>query len=309
MKIVKRLLLVSALFATAAAVAQDPAPPPKAELRRRPSPIPEGCKVLRDLSYGPHDRNKLDLYVPKSDAPLPLVIWVHGGGWEGGSKNGGGPSLDLLRKGYAVASINYRLSWQDRFPAQIQDCKAAVRWLRANAKEYNLDADHFGAWGASAGGHLVALLGTTPDECFLDGDGKPHCSALVQAVCDWFGPTDFLHWGSYTIDDPIARRPSAISRLLGGVVPDKMELAKKASPVCYVGKSSAPFLIAHGDKDPVVPLQQSEDLNEALKKAGVESSLRVIKGNGHGGAGFMAADLLADEDAFFAKYLKQKAAK
>ena len=144
----KRLSLLSVLLiAIAVAPAQQPL---------RPPPIPEGCKVLKDQAYGEHERNKLDLYVPKSDTPLPLVIWIHGGGWEQGSKAGGGPSLDLLRHGYAVASINYRLSKQGIFPAQIEDCQAAVRWLRSHAEEYNLDPDHFGAWGASAGGHLVA---------------------------------------------------------------------------------------------------------------------------------------------------------
>ena len=145
MKYLKRSLLLSALLVAAtAAVAQD-AVQPKAPART--SPVTVDAKVLKDLSYGPHDQNKLDLYIPKSDAPLPLVVWVHGGAWEMGSKYGGGPSLDLIRKGFAVASINYRLSFQARFPAQIEDCQAAVRWLRGNAKEYNLDPDHFGAWG------------------------------------------------------------------------------------------------------------------------------------------------------------------
>ena len=220
--------------------------------------IPEDCTVDKDLAYGPHERNKLDLYIPKHDGPLPLVIWVHGGGWEAGSKNGAGPSLDLLGKGYAVAAINYRLSKQAVFPAQIDDCREAVRWLRAHAKERGLDPDHFGAWGASAGGHLVALLGTADESAFADA-GPKKFSCGVQAVCDWFGPTDFLHWGTITVNNPLARRPSAISRLFGGTVPEKQTLAKKASPVCYVGKTSAPFLIFHGDKDPLVPLQQSEE--------------------------------------------------
>jgi acetyl esterase/lipase len=271
--------------------------------------VPDGAKVERDLEYGPHGvGNRLDLYLPeKADEPRPLVIWVHGGGWEGGSKNGGGPSLDLLRKGYAVASINYRLSKDAVFPAQIEDCQAAVRWLRSHAKEYNLDPDHFGAWGMSAGGHLVALLGTSDDATFPVRVAGQQCSCGVQAVCDWFGPADFLHWGTLTVDNPLAQRPSAISRLFGGTVPEKQDLARKASPVTHVSKTSAPFLILHGDKDPIVPLQQSEELNELLKKAGVDSTLHVIKGNGHGGAGFMAAEVLQEEEAFFGKYLKAKA--
>src|SRR5947209_12678438 len=125
-------------------------------------PLPEGTKVEKDLSYGPNgERNTLDLYLPPSERPLPLIIWVHGGGWQNGSKAGGGPALRMAGRGYAVASINYRLSGMATFPAQIEDVKAAVRFLRANARKYNLDPDRFGAWGGSAGGHLVALLGTS----------------------------------------------------------------------------------------------------------------------------------------------------
>src|SRR4051794_4436800 len=186
----KRLLLLTGLlFAAGTLTAQEAA---KSATR---SPIPEGTKVVKDLAYGPHERHKLDLYVPPGNGPLPLVIWVHGGGWEKGSKAGGGPALDLLAKGYAVAAINYRLSQHAVFPAQIEDCKAAVRFLRSIAKEYDRDPDHFGAWGASAGGHLVALLGTTDDQAFPAGPGEKQLSSGVQAVCDWFGPSDFLHWG------------------------------------------------------------------------------------------------------------------
>jgi alpha/beta hydrolase fold len=126
---------------------------------QQPSPkLPEGTKVFRNLEYvqGGHERQKLDLYVPeKADGPLPVIVWVHGGGWMGGSKEGGGPTLPFVGKGYAVAAINYRLSQHAPFPAQIEDCKAAIRWLRANAKPYNLAPEHIGVWGASADGHLV----------------------------------------------------------------------------------------------------------------------------------------------------------
>lgn len=305
MKSLKRLVLLAALVAAAGtltAPAQEKAPPRKAP------PIPEGTKVLKDIAYGPHERQKLDLYLPPAGGPLPLVVWVHGGGWEKGSKDGGGPSLDLLRHGYAVASINYRLSQQAVFPAQIQDCKAAIRHLRSLAAEHHLDADHVGVWGASAGGHLVALLGTTGDADFADGSGDTKYSSTVQAVCDWFGPADFLHWGKYNLSNPGDGRPNAITRLLGGLVVDKQELAKQASPVYHVSKASAPFFIAQGDADPLVPLQQSEALNDALKKAGVETKLHVVKGAGHGGPGFASREMFRAEEAFFAKHLKPKAA-
>src|SRR5205085_12369694 len=136
----------------------------------------------------------LDLYVPeKVQKPLPLLIWIHGGAWMSGSKDSPSPALQFTAKGYAVAQVGYRLSQDAKFPAQIHDCKAAVRWLRANAQKYNLDPNKFAAWGASAGGHLVALLGTTGAAAELEGhvsDLKE--SSRVQAVVDWCGPTDFL---------------------------------------------------------------------------------------------------------------------
>src|SRR5204863_10043821 len=125
-----------------------------------------------------HERHSLDLYVPKSERPLPLVIWIHGGGWQAGNK-ANPPLLGLTQKGFAVASINYRFSQHAVYPAQIQDCKAAVRFLRKNADKYHLDPDHFGAWGASAGGHLVALLGTSGDAKDLEPE-----AAVGGAVAD-----------------------------------------------------------------------------------------------------------------------------
>src|SRR5437868_4772034 len=157
--------------------------------------VPAGTKAHRDLEYvaNGHERNKLDLFVPESaDGPLPLIIWVHGGGWQAGSKDGCPPLRGgHTQRGYAVASINYRLSGHAPFPAQIEDCKAAIRWLRAHAKEYNLDPKRFGVWGSSAGGHLVALLGTSGDVKEFDVGANLDQSSRVQAVCDYFGPTDF----------------------------------------------------------------------------------------------------------------------
>src|SRR5260370_39954354 len=157
--------------------------------------FPEGTKSLRDLEYvkGGHERQKLDLYLPeKSDDPLPLIIWIHGGAWMAGSKENP-PGIELLKRGYALASINYRLSQHAKFPAQLEDCKAAIRWLRANATTYHLDPDRIGVWGASAGGHLVALLRTTGDVKELEGEeGNPQQSSGGQSVVDWFGPTDIL---------------------------------------------------------------------------------------------------------------------
>ena len=275
-----------------------------AHAQQAPPKLPEGTKVYRNLEYvqGGHERQKLDLYLPeKADGPLPVIVWVHGGAWLAGSKDGGGPALPFVGKGYAVAAINYRLSQHATFPAQIEDCKAAIRWLRANAKTYNLAPDHIGVWGASAGGHLVALLGTSGDVKDLEGkEGPTDQSSRVQAVVDWFGPTDLTKMGG-SHDQP--NSPEA--RLLGGPVQDNKDKAARASPITYVAKDNPPFLILHGDKDPTVPFSQSVLLAEALKKAGVEVTLQPVKGAGHGGREFSSAENLKLIEEFLDRHLKQ----
>jgi acetyl esterase/lipase len=264
--------------------------------------LPAGVKALRDLPYveDGHERNRLDLYRPeKFEGRLPLVVWIHGGAWWAGSKEGC-PAIFLASKGYAVASINYRLSQHAVFPAQIEDCKAAIRWLRANAAKYHLDPDHIGVWGASAGGHLVAMLGTTGNVKELEGKGgNLDQSSRVQCVVDWFGPTDMATMGRQA-DKPA----TPVAKLIGGPVQENQEKARKASPMTYVSKDSAPFLVMHGDQDNTVPLNQSEVLAEALKKAGVESELVVIQGNGHGGPGFNSPETRKRIEDFFAKHLQ-----
>jgi acetyl esterase/lipase len=198
-----------------------------------------------------------------------------------------------------VASINYRLSQHAVFPAQIEDCKAAIRWLRANAVKYHIDPDHIGVWRASAGGHLVAMLGTTGNVMDLEGTGgNLDQSSRAQGVVDWFGPTDMTAMGKQA-DKP----GTPVAKLIGGPVQENQEKARKASPMTYVGKDSAPFLIMHGDQDNTVPLQQSEVLAEALKKAGVEVKLQIIEGNGHGGPSFSSPENRKLIEDFFAKHL------
>jgi acetyl esterase/lipase len=278
--------------------------------KKTPPKLPEGTAIERDLSYGPHkERNVLDLYVPKGDGPFPLIVWVHGGAWQAGSKESGGQALRFVSQGYAVASINYRLSQHAVYPAQIHDCKAAIRFLRANAKKYRLDGDHIGVWGSSAGGHLVALLGTTGDVKDLEGDGGHRdVSSRVQAVCDWFGPTDLTRMAKQTvgkaaIDHDAANSPE--SRLIGGAIQENTEKAKKANPLEYVSKDDPPFLIFHGDKDSLVPIGQSEILHEALKKAGVDSTFVRVAGAGHGN-GIGTPAHMTQIVEFFDKTLKGK---
>lgn len=273
--------------------------------------LPEGTRVLRDLAYveNGHERQRLDLYVPeKVDGPLPLIIWIHGGAWSGGSKAGAGQALTFVGKGYAVASIGYRLSQHATFPAQAEDCKAAIRWLRANAKTYQLDPNHFGAWGSSAGGHLAALVGTAGDAKDLDGNNdNVEQSSRVQAVVDFFGPTDFLQMDSHAVNGAMLKHNPATSpesRLVGGAIQENPEKTQRANPIKYVSKDDPPFLIAHGELDPLVPWHQSQLLYDALTQAGVEVSFSKIPGASHGGPQFSTEKMQADVLAFFDKHLK-----
>ena len=208
-----------------------------------------------------------------------------------GSKDGRSPALQFTSEGYAVAHVGYRLSGEAKFPAQIHDCKAAVRWLRANAEKYELDPDKFIAWGASAGGHLAALLGTTGGVKDLEGtvnDLKQ--SSRVQGVVDWFGPTDLLRMNETESDRRHDAPNSAESKLIGGPLLENKDKAAKASPTTYVSKDAPPFLIMHGEYDLEVPIRQSEILAGALERAGVEVTFIPIKAAGHGFAGLEAID-------------------
>lgn len=266
------------------------------------SSVPEGCKVERDIVYasvGGKDLT-LDVCAPeKTTGKLPVIVWVHGGAWQAGSKDRA-PAASLATRGYAVVSINYRLSNEATFPAQIFDCKAAIRWVRANAAKYNFDADHIGAAGASAGGHLVALLGTSGGVKELEGnEGHARFSSRVQAVVDFFGPTDFLKMGG-SHDGP----DSPESKLIGGPIQGNKEKVERANPITYIGPGAPPFLIVHGDEDETVPISQSLLLTEALKKAGVDVTFEVAKGKSHGFNDPRYAGIAAE---FFDKHLKAAA--
>lgn len=281
--------------------------PARTAASRPASPPPVGVKAVRNVEYAKVDGKPLllDMYLPeKTDKPLPAIVWIHGGGWRAGSKDQC-PVLSLSGQGYAVFSINYRLTDVATFPAQIHDCKAAIRWIRAHAREYGLNPDRIGVAGSSAGGHLVALLGTSGGVKELEGDvgGNLDFSSKVQAVCDLCGPSSFL------IEDADAEavrkaeaKDSAVTQLFGGPPAENKEKARLASPVSHVSKDDPPFLIVHGDKDLVVPLRQAEVLDVALKKAGVPTTLHVVAGAGHGVMASPGVPQLVGE--FFDKILK-----
>ena len=298
------------LLALSLRIGADPRP------ATQPRNLPVGATAELDLKYGsvPGRGQLLDLYLPpNSTEPLPasvsVVVWIHGGAWKEGSKEGC-PALGMLSRGYAVASLNYRLTSEAIFPAQLHDCKGAIRWLRAHAGQYHLNADRIGLWGASAGGHLVALLGTSGDVKEVEGDvgGNLDRSSRVQCVIDWFGPTDMSVFFDQTAKTPniFKGNPdlSPIDELFGGPMKDHMDLVRLANPITFAKKDSPPFLIVHGDKDPVVPLGQSEILNEALKNVGAEVHLEVLEGAGHGN-GFNKPSLMVMMSEFMDKHLKK----
>jgi acetyl esterase/lipase len=229
----------------------------------------------------------LDLYAPRNGTNLPLIIWIHGGAFLFGSKGdilGEPVVLGLLLNGYAVAAINYRLSPAALFPAQLEDCKAAVRWLRARAQEFGIDSKRIGVWGPSAGGYLATFLGVTGETHEFDVGENLNCSSRVQAVCDFFGPTDFLQMDAHRLPDgDIHSAPnSPESKLVGCPIQDNPDKVKRANPITYVTKSAPPFLIIHGTTDRVVPFNQSELLVAALKSAGVPVKFHPVEGGGHG---------------------------
>ena len=244
-----------------------------------PTPVFDRAKlgtVERDLTYctGEGVTLKLDMHYPQEmDGPEPVVMWVHGGSWSSGSKSSGPGMADvpeLLARGYVVAAVDYRLAPQYKFPAQIEDVKCAIRFLRANASQFNLKPDRIGVWGHSAGGHLVALLGTTDASAGFEGSGGyADQSTHVQAVVDMSGPTD------------LRGMPSGLAESVFGAKDSFSDILKRASPTTYISKDDPPFLILQGDRDTSVPPSQSQILYDRLKAAGIPATLVMVKNAEH----------------------------
>lgn len=284
-----------------------------AEVPKDYSP-PAGIKMERDVSYITEgdEAQKLDLYLPEktSDQPLPLIVHIHGGGWRGGSKFPCAVS-GMVTKGYAVASIEYRFSQKAIFPAQIQDCQAAIRWLRANSQKYNFDINKVGVVGGSAGGHLSALVGTSGGKkVFAPIGGNEDQSDRVQCVCDIFGPADFSTVVQQAAEDKNVKNifefntpKDPYSSLIGAKLDDKAK-ADAVSPIHYVSADTPPFLILHGTHDALVPYAQSVQFEAALKEKGVPVWLQKLPGSGHGGAAFGKPSVIQLMASFFDKHLK-----
>ncbi len=263
-------------------------------------------KVVKNLEFANIDGHslKLDLYLPEEGGKAPLVVWIHGGGWRGGSKESC-PVSSLAGDGFAVASISYRLTDKAIFPAQIHDCKAAVRWLRAHACQYGYSVEKVAVAGSSAGGHLAALLGTTGGVAELEGDvgGNTGQSSRVDCIVDYYGATDFIQ-RIRTQPHKTVKAGSIVNLLLGGPADQKLDLARQASASFHVTKDDPPLLIFHGKKDDKVLIGQSERIVEEYTKAGLPVILRVLENSGHGGGEFYAGEYRAKLVEFLKKHLK-----
>lgn len=251
------------------------------------APFLEAGEVIKDIKFAEVDDHELllDLHLPDTANP-PLVVFIHGGGWQGGNKSGCHVKW-LTEYGYAVASISYRLTDKAIFPAQIHDCKGAIRWLRANAAKYGYSVDRIAVSGTSAGGHLSALVGTTGGVKELEGDvgGNLEFSSRADAVIDFYGATDFI-LRSKTQPHRANKEGSVVYKLLGGGADQKTDLARLASAAFHVTSDDPPFLVLHGDKDNTVLLDQSQRIEKVYSEAGLSLQLHVVEGAGHGGDPF-----------------------
>jgi len=270
-------------------------------------------KILRDIAYAgsEHPRQRLDLFVPRQlgNAPRPLVVYIHGGGWQSGDRRSGWSKLrSLVERGtYVGASVGYRLSGDAFWPAQIHDCAAAIRWLKANAEQYGIDPNRIAVWGDSAGGHLVSMLGVASGQSELVGLLGPHPqqSSSVQAVIDFYGPTDLLEMQSQSrpgdrIDHDAADSPE--SKLFGKPLQSCPTEARAASPLTHVSSDDSPILIVHGDADGLVPWAQSSIFAEKLKAADVKVEMITVRGGGHGG--FRNPEVFRYVEAFLDHHLR-----
>ncbi|GAB3033479.1 alpha/beta hydrolase [Parafrigoribacterium mesophilum] len=268
-------------------------------------------EVVRDVTYAGQGASALamDLYLPRgADVPPPIAVYFHGGGWARGTRGDLAQErlVPLARRGVAVASVSYRLIDVALWPAQLYDAKGAVRWLRANAARFGIDGSRIGAWGASAGGHLAALLGLTAGLSELEGDvgGNLDRDSSVSCVVAWFPPTDLIALTEQPADPAVplpsflAGRPvdatPAQARLLGvHDVHEAPDAARAASPISYAHRAGPPFRLVHGDRDGLIPHYQSRILHDALLESGSRSTLLLVAGANHEDEAFQHPSIIA----------------
>jgi acetyl esterase/lipase len=285
--------VVSCLFGVAAHAQKAPPPPPPANVEFQP-----------DITYATVDGEELKLNLSRprdATTPLPLVLVIHGGGWAAGNRNGHNDlTWKFAQQEYVSATISYRFAPRHPFPAQVQDVKAALRFLRGNAQKYGIDPAHVGAVGFSAGAHLSMMLGAMDKADGLDDVGNfKEQSSKVQAVVSFFGPTDL------GAPFPDVTRP-ILAKFIGGTAEEKPEAVKQASPITYVNAGDAPMLLYQGTKDVLVPHDQAVRMADALTRAGVPGRVELILGANHGWAGAELARTADGTTKFFDQYLKAK---
>lgn len=258
--------------------------------------------TFRDLEYAEVDgiRLLLDLYHSQTSAvKSPLIVWVHGGAWRAGSKNEV-PIVALLKQGWAIASVDYRLSTQAKFPALVHDIKAAIRFLRAHAATYGLDDQRIMIAGASAGGHLAALVGVSNGHRELEGTVGKHldASSHVTGIVSFYGGSNLQSILAQSTPHGLKVRVPALELLLGGQPEQQPELTRLASPVVHVDKSDPPLMLIHGDQDPQMPINQAHELHGIYKKHKLPVAFDVVYGGVHGGKGFFEHEMLIKVDRF-----------
>ena len=263
-------------------------------------------QAIKDIEYAKVDGHslKLDLYLPKEVKNPQLIVWVHGGAWRAGSKERM-PIKDLVPHGFAVASVDYRLTSMARFPANVHDIKAAIRWLRANAKEYGYQADMVGIAGASAGGHLVNSVGTSNGHPQLEGKVGEHegHSSRVDAIVSFYGAANLTTILHQSTPHGLSVRVPALKLLLGDTPDKKPDLARLASPVFQMEGDEPPLFLIHGDQDHQMPINQSIELYGKYKEHDLPVELEFIYGGGHGGKQFYDARRIGRVAKFFRKHL------
>lgn len=267
----------------------------------------DGVAITADVTYATVDGHelKLDLYLPEGTNNPALLVWVHGGGWRGGSKDN--PRvLGFVDQGYALASIDYRLSPMAKFPAQIHDLKAAVRYLRANAGQYGYDATRIAMMGSSAGAHLAALAGVTNGHRELEGTVGDHLevSSGVQLIVSYYGASNLTTILDQSTPYGLGVRAPALELLLGGLPEDRPELARLASPVFFIDANDPPLFLLHGDQDPQMPINQSHELQGVYEEQDLEVHFVVVHGAVHGGEPFYDATRDALVQAFLDEHFR-----